>query len=57
MAVVYSVLGDTQDEAQQALARLCERLGLEPVGRPSRIVGRDRWLGRAVDTEPDETGR
>jgi hypothetical protein len=51
MAVVFSVLGDTEDEAQAALVRLCAALGLEVLGEPSEILGRGRWLARA--TPPD----
>jgi hypothetical protein len=51
MAVVYSVLGDTEGEAANALRRLCLALGLEVLGEPSEILGRGRWLARA--TPPD----
>lgn len=47
MAVVFSVLGDSEQEAAAALARLCAALGLEVTGLPSEILGRGRWLGRA----------
>ncbi|MET9222346.1 hypothetical protein ABZX65_26780 [Streptomyces sp. NPDC003300] len=52
MAVVYSVMCDTRDEAEQAMARLCELLGLEPSGPPSEVIGRDRWMGRARPATP-----
>lgn len=56
MTVVFSVLGDTEAEAAAALARLCAALGLEVTGRPSEILGRGRWLGRARAVTPDAEG-
>lgn len=54
MALVFSVLGDSPEEAAAGLARMCERMGLEPLGPPVDYGRRDRWLGRAVDAEPGE---
>jgi hypothetical protein len=56
MTVVFSVLGDTRDEAQAALAELCERMGLVASGPPSEIIGRDRWMARARVAVPEAEG-
>jgi hypothetical protein len=48
MAVTFAVLCDSEPEAAAELRRLCEQMGLEPVGPPHRIVGRAKWLARAA---------
>ncbi len=58
MAVVFSVLADSPEEAARELARLCELLGLESAGAPTPVIGRDKWMGRArVATPPQDRPR
>lgn len=45
--MVYTVLADTEREVAAALDRLCAALGLAPLSRPQRVVGRARWMARA----------
>ncbi|MEE4419530.1 hypothetical protein [Streptomyces bugieae] len=47
MATVYTVLADSESAADAELQRLCRALDLTPLGRPSVILGRGRWLARA----------
>lgn len=47
MATVYTVLADTESVAADELQRLCRALNLTPLGRPSVVLGRGRWLARA----------
>ncbi|MET7795667.1 hypothetical protein [Streptomyces decoyicus] len=47
MATTFTVLADTESEAAADLQRICRALDLEPIGRPSVILGRGRWLARA----------
>lgn len=47
MGVTWTVLAESEPEVRAELERACEALGLEPLGRPSRVVGRDRWMARA----------
>lgn len=51
MATVFTVLADTEADATADLTRLCQLLGLEPLGAPSAVLGRGRWLARAVPAE------
>jgi hypothetical protein len=48
MATVFTVLADSRDAAREDLDRLCQLLGLTPLGAPSIVLGRGRWLARAV---------
>jgi hypothetical protein len=57
MAVTFAVLGDTEPEAASELQRMCERLDLEPVGPPHRVVGRAKWMGRARSRTDTATQR
>ncbi|MEV7466135.1 hypothetical protein AB0O20_06420 [Streptomyces kronopolitis] len=51
----FTVLADTEDVAVEQLSRMCRLLDLEPLGAPKAVLGRDRWLARAVPAEqPDE---
>lgn len=58
MGVTWTVLTDSEREAQAELRRLCAALGLEPLGRPSQVLGRDRWMARAQApaTQPTDAG-
>ncbi|GAA1065220.1 hypothetical protein GCM10009574_028330 [Streptomyces asiaticus] len=47
MAVTVVVLTESEAEALAWHRRVCEVLGLEPLGRPSQALGRDRWMARA----------
>lgn len=47
MALVYTVQADSRDEADAALARLCDDYGLQPRLLPVRSPGTDRWIARA----------
>lgn len=51
MATVFTLLADTEADATADLMRLCRLLGLEPLGAPSVVLGRGRWLARAVPAE------
>jgi hypothetical protein len=51
MATVFSVQADTREECAQELARMCEAFGLQPLLPPSRSIGTDRWMARAVVVE------
>ncbi|MGW2920403.1 hypothetical protein ACWDBF_21430 [Streptomyces angustmyceticus] len=51
MASTFTVLADSEDVAAAELSRLCRLLGLEPLGAPSVVLGRGRWLARAVPAE------
>ncbi len=48
MTTVYTVLADSQSAAEDELQRLCRALDLMPLGRPSLVLGRGRWLARAA---------
>lgn len=52
MGVTWTVQADSEREAEAELERACAVLGLEPLGRPSRVVGRDRWMARAQVPSP-----
>lgn len=54
MTAVVVVLADTEDEAEALRVLACAALGLEPLGRPLRPVGRERWMARATVVEPVE---
>lgn len=51
MTAVVVVLADTEDEAETLRDLMCQALGLEPLGRPLRPVGRERWMARATVVE------
>ncbi|RXS84225.1 hypothetical protein EST92_11750 [Streptomyces sp. TM32] len=51
MATVFTVLADTKADAAADLTRLCQLLGLQPLGEPSAVLGRGRWMARAVPAE------
>ncbi|MGY0062830.1 hypothetical protein ACWY4P_40895 [Streptomyces sp. LZ34] len=52
MGVTFTVLAESETQVRAELQRLCAALGLEPLGRPSRVVGRDRWMARAQVPAP-----
>ncbi|MFD5384271.1 hypothetical protein ACFWMG_04740 [Streptomyces sp. NPDC127074] len=56
MGVTFVVLAETEREVQIELQRMCDRLGLVPLGRPSPAVGRDRWMARAQVPAPQPQG-
>jgi hypothetical protein len=45
-AVTISVQADSEAEAVAWLEKL-RVLGLSPLGRPTQVIGRDRWMVRA----------
>ncbi|MFJ3950300.1 hypothetical protein ACIPXV_09545 [Streptomyces libani] len=51
MATVFTVLADSEADATADLTRLCNLLGLQPLGAPSLVLGRGRWLARAAIAE------
>lgn len=51
METVYTVLADSRATAQEEITRLCRLLDLAPMGAPSVILGRGRWLARAVESK------
>jgi hypothetical protein len=53
---MFSVQADSEDEAREALARLCAALGLRPIagGKAMQSLGRDRWLARAEPERPEQ---
>lgn len=60
MGVTWTVLAESEPEVRAELERACEALGLVPLGRPSRVVGRDRWMARARPasvSQPQGAGR
>lgn len=52
MSVTVVVFAETEGELLEWHQRVCERLGLEPLGRPAPAVGRDRWMARAQVPAP-----
>lgn len=52
MALVYAVIGTSEAEVETALTQLCDLFGLEWVGRPTRLPGQEKWLGRVTPTTP-----
>lgn len=54
MAATYSVLADSEGEAEKGLREMCDRMGLEPVGRPQDLLRDGKWLGRARPPAPPE---
>lgn len=47
MATVFTLLADSESAAAAELQLLCRALDLTPLGRPSVVLGRGRWLARA----------
>lgn len=52
MGVTWTVFAESEPEALAELERACQLLGLEPLGRPSQVIGRDRWMARARVPSP-----
>jgi hypothetical protein len=57
MATVFSVQADSREECERELARLCEVLGLRPALAPSRSIGTERWMARAMPAAPTQGRR
>ncbi|MFF3324950.1 hypothetical protein [Streptomyces sp. NPDC002889] len=57
MALVVTVQADSREECVRHLQRACALLGLEPVMRPVRSTGTDRWMARATPTAPAAEGQ
>ncbi|MFD8088638.1 hypothetical protein [Streptomyces malaysiensis] len=55
MGVTFVVFAETEPEVRAELQRMCEVLGLVPLGRPSLALGRDRWMARAQVPAPQPT--
>lgn len=47
MGVTVVVFAETEGELLEWHQRVCDLLGLEPLGRPTLAMGRDRWMARA----------
>ncbi|KIZ16850.1 hypothetical protein SNA_17815 [Streptomyces natalensis ATCC 27448] len=56
METVYTVLADSRDTAHERITRLCQLLDLAPLGGPSVVLGRGRWLARAVESKRPAEG-
>ncbi len=56
MGVTFTVLAGSEAEAVAWHRKLCDLLGLEPLGRPSQVLGRDRWMARAQVPAPQTQG-
>ncbi|MFI2349715.1 hypothetical protein ACH492_22210 [Streptomyces sp. NPDC019443] len=55
MGVSYMVRGQTRDECQAALDRLCRLLGATPTNPPTDRVG-PGWVARAQAAAPANEG-
>ena len=49
----YMVLATSEAGAEAKRRRMCAALGLVPMGKVLRPVGRDRWMARAVEARED----